>query len=181
MADLNHFQRLGLPTRFAQDAVEMERLYLARSRESHPDFHTLASSADQRNSEETTAALNEAYSIIRDPFRRGEYLLTLLGGPSAAESREMSPGFLEEMLELRMEIEELREGNSVDSPGRTAMEEQLQKRIAGLLHEVADRFAEIDAGPASDERMRPLLLRVRQALNATRYIHGLLRDLQEDG
>ncbi len=180
MADLNHFERLGLPVRFGQDSAEVERLYLARSRQLHPDFHTLASSAEQRTSEELTAALNEAYATLRDPFRRAEYLLTLLGGPSAAQSRDMDPAFLEEMLELRMEIEELRAVGDVDSPAQTALERQLQARRDGLLQEVAARFAEIETGSGGEERVRPLLGRVRQVLNATRYVRGLLRDLGED-
>ena len=119
-AGLSHFERLGLPRRFALDAQELESNYLMRSRDSHPDFHRMASSAQQRDSQEQSAALNEAYATLRKPFRRAEYLLQLAGGPSAAEHKEMAPEFLEEMLELRMEIEELRESSPIDSPGRTA-------------------------------------------------------------
>ena len=35
---MTHFERLGLPRRFRLDAAELERNYLARSREVHPDF-----------------------------------------------------------------------------------------------------------------------------------------------
>ena len=38
MADLTHFERLGLPRRFRLDPAELERNYLAKSREVHPDF-----------------------------------------------------------------------------------------------------------------------------------------------
>jgi molecular chaperone HscB len=177
MADLNHFERLGLPVRFDQDNAEVERLYLAHSRQLHPDFHTLASSAEQRSSETLTAALNEAYATVRDPFRRAEYLLTLLGGPSAAQSRDMDPAFLEEMLDLRMEIEELREEGRPDSPARSTLERQLQARDDELLRQTAAAFAAIET--ASDDRGLHLG-RVRQTLNAARYVHGLLRDLAED-
>ena len=49
--------------------------------------------------ERVAAALNEAYAVLRQPFRRADYLLGLLGGPSAADMKEMEPAFLEEMLD----------------------------------------------------------------------------------
>src|SRR5262245_34055670 len=102
MSATDYFTVLGLPRRFALATEEIEANYLTRSRETHPDFHQLATASEQRASLELTAALNQAYTTLRDPFRRAEYLLTLEGGPSASESREMAPDFLEEMLELRM-------------------------------------------------------------------------------
>src|SRR5207253_2050032 len=110
-----------------------------RSRELHPDFHQQGSSAEQRASMELSAALNEAYATLKQPFRRGEYLLTLLGGPSAAEHKAMAPAFLEEMLDLRMEIEELRADVNPDSPGRQTMASQLGERSEKLVRDLASR------------------------------------------
>jgi molecular chaperone HscB len=175
----SHFERLGLPRRFALDLTEVERNYLSRSRELHPDFHQLAATSEQRASMELTAALNEAYATLRHPFRRAEYLLTLDGGPSAAEHKEMAPAFLEEMLELRMEIEELRESAAADSPGRTAMAKQLADRSERLQSDVAAAFARFESLSAEAER-KAELVRVRQLLNAAKYVEGLLRDLRAD-
>src|SRR5258708_13361349 len=105
---MDHFQRLGLPRRFSLDAAELEREYLARSREAHPDNFQLGGPLEQRASLEMSAALNEAYATLRDPFRRAEYLLQLEGGPSASEMKEMSAQFLEQMLELRMPIQQIK-------------------------------------------------------------------------
>jgi len=179
-AGLSHFERLGLPRRFALDAQELERNYLARSRESHPDFHRMASSAQQRHSQEQSAALNEAYAALREPFRRAEYLLQLEGGPSAAEHKEMAPAFLEEMLELRMEIEELRETGGRDSPGVAKMERKLVERRDKLIDDLASRFAKVESLPAETEKHRDQLLEIRLTLNAAKYIQGLLRDLRAD-
>ena len=41
-----HFDRLGLPRRFLVDPAELERAYLERSREVHPDYHIGAPDAD---------------------------------------------------------------------------------------------------------------------------------------
>jgi molecular chaperone HscB len=176
MDTVNHFERLGLPRRFALSPAEVERQYLARSREVHPDYHQLGSAGERLASLELSAALNEAYATLRDPFRRAEYLLALAGGPSAAEFKEMDPAFLGETLELREEIETLRETGG----DRSAMERQLTERQDEQLREVAERFARLEELPEGDGRLAGLLKEVRQRLNALKYVQGLLRDLRAD-
>jgi molecular chaperone HscB len=173
MPEADHFERLGLPRRFDLDPAELERQYLARSREVHPDVHQLGGEAEQRASLEMSSALNEAYTTLRDPFRRAEYLLQLEGGPSAAELKEMPAAFLEEMLAQRMEIEELKEGGP-DSPELTAMERQLVERREGLLKRAGEAFAR---SPEASSK-GAVLKEVRELLNATKYVQGLLRDLR---
>ena len=65
MSTPTHFDRLGLPCRFALDLAELEQKYLARSRELHPDFHQQAAGGAQRASMELTAALNDAKNLLR--------------------------------------------------------------------------------------------------------------------
>jgi len=174
-----HFDLLGLPVRFDLDLAEIERNYLARSRAVHPDYHQQSSVSEQRVSMEMSASLNDAYSTLRQPFRRAEYLLALQSGPSAAEVKDMAPDFLEEMLELRMEIEELRE-QSHDSPGRQAMEKQLVQRSEGLVGQLRETFGRLEKMPGNDPGRRGVLVQVRRILNTARYIQGLLRDLRAD-
>jgi molecular chaperone HscB len=174
-----HFERLGLPRRFNLEASEIERNYLARSREVHPDFHQQSSAAQQRLSMEMAAALNDSYATLKQPFRRAEYLLALEGGPTASEHKEMAGAFLEEMLELRMEIEELRQ-EPADSPRRRNLEIQLSQRSDTFVGELGRWFAELEAMTAGDERRREKLIEVRRVLNAAKYVQGLLRDLRAD-
>ncbi|HEX4591300.1 MAG TPA: Fe-S protein assembly co-chaperone HscB [Gemmataceae bacterium] len=171
MHDPTHFERLGLPRRFRLDAAELERNYLARSREVHPDFtgNDPASLGD-------SAALNEAYTTLRDPFRRAEYLLTVEGGPSAADSRQMPAPFLEEMLDLRMRIEEVKEQRDPDRAGRLQMEMDLVQRRDGLLEEAAKQFDRLATAPDR----AGVVNAIRQTLNATKFVQGLLRDLREE-
>lgn len=172
---MDHFERLGLPRRFNLDVAEIERQYLARSRQAHPDYFQMGSDLEQRASLETSAALNEAYAVLRDPFRRAEHLLQLQGGPSASEMKEMPIEFLEEMLELRMAIEEIKTAGP-DSAEFVAMEKDLAIRREKLLNEVGRSFDRV-APPDDQERH---LKEIRQLLNATKYVQGLLRDLNAD-
>jgi molecular chaperone HscB len=175
---VDHFERLGLPRRFSLDAVAVERQYLARSREVHPDYHQLASAGEQRASLELSAALNEAYTTLKDPFRRAEYLLKLEGGPPASEHKQMDPQFLMETLELREQIEEIRAAH--DAAARSEMERRLSDRADAMLKDVAGLFEQVAAIPAGDGKRPGLLVQVRQRLNALKYVQGLLRDLRAD-
>jgi molecular chaperone HscB len=168
-----HFERLGLPRRFPLDPADLERNYLAKSREVHPDH-----AGNDRASLEASAALNDAYAVLRDPFRRADYLLTLAGGPSAADQKQAAPEFLEEMLDLRMRIEEAK--HAADSSERVTLERDLTQRRTALLTETGSLFDKLDALSTADPGRSDQLVRIRQTLNATKYVQGLLRDLHED-
>jgi molecular chaperone HscB len=162
---MDFFERLGLPRRFSLDLPALEREYLARSRALHPDFHQMGGSAEQSASTELSAGLNEAYSTLKDPFKRAEYLLRLDCGPSAAELKDVPTEFLEEMLELRMEIAEL----APESPQAIAMEKQLAERRNSLLTRVGTLLDGTTPNRLSD---------TRRLLNATKYVNNLIRDLR---
>ena len=165
----DHFARLGLPRRFAIDADELERRYLAQSRAVHPDFHAGGPTADLAASTELSAALNEAYTTLRDPFARAEYLLSLLGGPAASDQKQMPAAFLMEMLEAREQVEEAAAGNNACESRKAELLSGFRSRYDELLAEVADRFAR----PPAD------LPAIRERLNAAKYVKGLIRDLNE--
>lgn len=176
----SHFSRLGLPRRFALDPTELERQYLARSRAVHPDYHAAGSSADLAASTELSAALNEAYNTLRDPFTRADYLLGLEGGPTAAEHKQVPQAFLAEMLELRERVEEARCGGNTCSLAVAELGEEFAGRLAGLMAEVGHRFAELEKLPADDPKRSNLRLQIRSLLNAAKYVRGLIRDLHAD-
>ena len=165
----DHFEILGLPQQITLEEADIERAYLARSRAIHPDFHQLGSTAERAASVQLSAALNEAYTTLKDPFIRANYLLQLEGGPTASEVKDIPPEFLEEMLELRMQIAEL----EPDSPESEAMERDLIRRQDDLLAQVRTLF---ESGLSSNKENG--LRRIRQLLNAAKYVRNLLRDLR---
>jgi molecular chaperone HscB len=124
--------------------------------------------------------LNEAYAVLLDPFRRADYLATLEGGPSAADQKQAPPEFLEEMLDLRMRIEEAKAYPDPDTSERANLELALTHRRDGFLADVAVLFDGLEALPPDDPGRGGILVQIRQALNATKYVQGLLRDLEEE-
>ena len=173
---IDHFERLGLPRRFSVDPAAVEREYLARSRQVHPDFHHLGSGADQRASLEQSAALNEAYLTVKDPYRRAEYLLALHGGPSAREEKNLDQAFLAEMLDLRERIEEAKA--SADSAALAALEAELTAMRADRMREIAEQFDRYDGLSLDHAERPPLLLEIRRGLNAVKTVQSLLRDIE---
>jgi len=172
MNDATHFERLGLPRRFAIDAATIEREYLARSRELHPDYHQLSSAAEQRASLELSSALNEANAVLRDPFRRAEYLLMLEGGPSASEMNAMPQAFLMDMLDLREQVAMLQ---AAKSPELIELEQQLNDHRSAFLMDVSQQFAKLESTSDEAERLE-IRKAIRSKLNMTKYINGLIRD-----
>jgi molecular chaperone HscB len=176
--DQSHFERLGLPRRFSVDPTAIEREYLTRSRAVHPDFHQLGTAAEQRASLEQTAALNEAYLTLKEPFRRAEYLLGLMGGPSAQAEKNLDQAFLLEMMELRERIEDARAAH--DAAATSAIEAELTALQTERLAQVATHFERVESLSADDPARGPILVQIRRLLNAVKTIRSLLRDLQLD-
>ena len=158
MPEPDHFERLGLPRRFAFAADELERNYLARSRDVHPDL------AGESAMDESSR-LNDAYATLRDPFRRADYLLQSLGGPGAKEVSQATPEFLMEMMELREQVEEAK-GNAA---AQAKLEQDLIERRERIVAAVGQRL----------DGANPDLRAARMELNSAKYVNGLLRDFEE--
>jgi molecular chaperone HscB len=173
----DHFHRLGLPRRFVLDAGELERAYLAHARAVHPDYHLAGASADLNASLELSAAVNEAYNTLRDPFTRAEHLLALAGGPSASEHKQMPPAFLAEMLDLREQLETARK---VGGARLSELGADFDRRYNEILATVRELFGRFESSAADSAVCADTLKQVRASLNAAKYVRGLIRDLRSE-
>lgn len=156
-----HYERLGLPGRFSVDPAELERAYLARSREVHPDYHALSGDRDESES----AALNEAYSTLKDPFRRAEYLLQLHHGDATPAAVPQSPAFLMRAMGLRERLEEA----GGDAGELAALDGEVGALIDAEHKTVAGLFAEPN----------PDVSAIRDRLNAWKTLASLRRSVRD--
>jgi molecular chaperone HscB len=170
----DHFDRLGLPRRFALDLAAVEQAYIARSRAIHPDYHLSGSTANLSASLELTAALNEAYNILRDSFTRAEYLVALYGGPSAQQEKALDAEFLEEMMEYQEQVE------TADEDEAYAIRGELLERQNDYECWIAGEFNRLENLPEGDPSRPQHLLNIRRSLNALKTIRSLLRNLPDD-
>jgi len=168
MADA--FAIFDLSPSFNVDLKALEKSFLTKARAAHPDFHA-ASSDSQTAAVEESSKLNEAYATLKNPIRRAEHLLDSLGGPTSAEVRDMPPAFLMEVMELREEIEEVRESGGLETDRGRALE-------AKLKSEVDDVYLGIGSAFAAGKKDQDSLTAIRRLINEARYLEGLLRDLK---
>jgi molecular chaperone HscB len=186
----DYFSVFGLEPRLNLDLPALEHEFHRLSRRLHPDRFARAEENEKQWSLADTALLNDAYRTLKDPLRRTEYLLKLLGAEIDAgqESKEekvaRTPAdLLEEVFELNMQLEEMRAARSsgnADAALEVALE-QAKRKFSGLLVAVDDDLGDawrawddgdIAARQAAQKKMVALLDR-------RRYLSNLVRDVTE--
>ncbi len=116
----NHFELFGLPVSFDIDADDLTSRYRELQRRVHPDKFANAPAQERRLSVQMTALVNDAFQTLKDPVRRGRYLLGLRGVDMGEETdTAMDPAFLMEQMELRENLEEIRRA---DNPAKQLAE-----------------------------------------------------------
>ncbi len=169
---MKFYDALGLEPKLALDPEDLKKRFYDRSRQWHPDRFSRASADQKQKSEEMTSMLNDAFRTLREPVTRAEYFLRESG---LELSKEVPPELLEEVFELNMALEELREGDE-------SAREQLvsaQERFTGMLDEadssLAGLFARYD-----EAQDRAALDQIRAVLNRRKYVSNLLRDVEKE-
>lgn len=168
----DYFTLLGLPRRYDLDPAELHRRYIALNREAHPDFHQAQSPEVQELSMKLASALNEAYRTLKDPSRRAEYLLELLGGKSSAQDKSVPQDFLGTIMMMQEELQDAKAaGNAAELQRLAAV---LKTQQEGLLKRVAGVFGEFEEAAACEAVRKDLLDELRKQLNAVSYVRKLL-------
>jgi molecular chaperone HscB len=167
--DKNYFELFGLPVGFTVDGAALAERYRSLQRQVHPDKFAAASSQERRLSMQLTTLVNEAYQTLRDPVRRGRYLLGLKGLATHDETdTRMDPAFLMEQMELRESLDEAR--------GR----EDAHKRLAELANDIEQRFArKQDEFARCWEGQLAEADRARQVVREMQFLDKLLNEIRE--
>lgn len=112
----DHFTRLRLPQIFDISRSDLDRQYFAFQRRLHPDRFVMQSSKEQALSQQQATAVNEAYETLRDPLRRAEYLLHLMGRTgTGGAGRGTDPALLMEIMQRREELGEASESETINA------------------------------------------------------------------
>ena len=160
---MQFYDAFDLEPALSLDAEELKRRFYERSRQWHPDKFSRASREEQEKALEMTAVLNDAFRTLRDPVARAEYFLKEKGFEL---SKEAPPELLEEVFELNMALEELREGDDSARPQLI----EARTRFVAMRDSIDVSLAA--AGDRGD------LEEVRGLLNRRRYIRNLIREVE---
>jgi molecular chaperone HscB len=132
---MTHFEVFGLPASPDLDVKALEQRHRDLSLQVHPDRVRPADARTRRTALEQTTMLNDAFQVLRDPARRASYLLKLngidLGADAEASRRALPLEFLEEVMERREQLEQLKARR--DLPGVQALGERMRSHGAAAL------------------------------------------------
>lgn len=175
---MNYYEFFGFQQSLTLDDEALRKRFYELSLRWHPDRFSRKGAEEQAQALEATAVLNDGYRTLRDPIKRAEYLLNEEGFPIGEQrSRDVPPELLEEVFELNMMLEELKEG---DAPARAQLEAEKGKFLnmrAEIDRDLQALFAKYDASDAQSETARQPLHEIRGGLNRRRYIENLIRDV----
>jgi molecular chaperone HscB len=168
---MNYFELLSLERAYKIDLVNLEVSYLAASKKHHPDFSN--SAIFDADALKLSAMVNQAYSTLKDPFQRAEYVLKLEDGKNSEEIRTVPPDILEEVMDIRFELES--QAKSVETL------EQLKKKLTSRLNYFEDRllilFEHLKCSMREDREK--VLLELRVCLNSSKYFLNILSEIDD--
>lgn len=191
------FAELGLPRRFDLDSATIQRAFLRRSALMHPD--TLggltrdiddanipdatgdidaSENADTNQQVQASARLSAANALLMSDERRANALLSLLGGPAPNADRSLPAGFLDQIMQTRMEMEDSLGGDGAERnrlawrAWAAAQRAEYRQRVTSLFQQ-AQMPAAIDLMADRAE----LFASIRLELNGWRYIERMIEQL----
>ena len=130
---IDYFVFYGLPETFLPDEAALKRLYYAKSRETHPDFHATSTPENQAEMLHQATLNTDAYRTLANPDQRMAYLLRRHGLFDEGKQEQLPPDFLMDMMDLNEQLMDL----------EIAPEPAAQARIVAEVDTLADT---LDAG-----------------------------------
>jgi len=174
----DHFEVLGLPRRLQVDEKLVSRHFHALSREYHPDFHQSGSPSERAASLRRTAAVNDAYNALRDPFARGRWWLEFNGG-KLNSNPQVPPDLVMLVFEVQELLEQARTSGRDDVLRQVrAQQEIVEQSLATRMEALQQNFAAWDAMPEGS-RNEELLVELQRILAELSYVRTLLRSIHD--
>lgn len=173
-----YYEFFGLDRKLNVNEAELQKRFYELSKQWHPDRFSRKSAAEQAEALEATAILNDGYRTLRNPVRRAEYLLKEEGFPIGEQrSKDVPAELLEEVFELNMMLEELKQGEDSARPQLEAAKQNFVGLRDTVDQELETLFNTYDAAEPQSETAKQALHEIRGVLNRRRYIENLLRDV----
>ena len=170
-----YYELLGISRSLNLSPDELQKRYYELSKQLHPDRFMQKPEAEQQRALDMSSALNDAYRTLKDPVKRGQYLLSQEGFDTDEQrSKDVPPELLEEVFELNMALEEMRSGDDSARSQLEAAEKTFTGMLADVDHQLASMFEQYDRAPN-----RESLAEIRGLLNRRKYILNLVDEVRK--
>ncbi len=190
----DYFAMFGLPPKLALDLQTLEKQFYRYSRKLHPDVHARATQQEQEWSLSQASLLNDAYRTLKSPIERTRYLLKLEGvqleeerGQGNLNPSKVPVDLLEEVFELNMQLEELRQNQKMgeDDPQLRGDLETAKNQFVGQLNSLDDelrsRWTAWDTGWEQNDAAKKTAAKEAMIalLQRRSYLRNLVRDVEQ--
>lgn len=139
----NYFDFYDMPVSFGINTAELKRVFLQKSRQYHPDFHTQSDAEAQEQALNLATFNNKAYQVLSNLDQRIQYLLTLKGEMRIGERYELPASFLMQMMEVNEALMELTtEPNPEQITTLTTELQQIETDLQNTLQPLLDRYSD---------------------------------------
>ena len=137
----NYFELFEQSESFEIDLATLSARFRDLQRAFHPDKFASAPDQERRLSLQKAAQINSAYQTLKAPLSRAHYLLELRGLDQNQEQLTIKdPEFLEEQMELRENLAEIRHGADPQT-GLVDFSTALDAKVKACINELREQFA----------------------------------------
>lgn len=170
---VDYFDHFGLQKKFFIDSNELKRLYYFKSKNLHPDFHTLENPSHQEKMMMMSSVNNEAYRVLKDFASRVYYILVLEGMVKEEGENALPQEFLMEMMEVNEKIMELE--FDYDSELHESILSEVESLDQNNFRAIKPLMEAYDAGEKSNES----LLEIRDFYFKQKYLWRIRENLDK--
>ncbi|WP_158972885.1 co-chaperone HscB [Paraglaciecola sp. L3A3] len=152
---MNYFELFNLPASFDVDLAAVSQTYQTLQRLTHPDKFAGGSSQEKLLAVQKNAQVNDAYTMLKSPLRRAEYLLELRGIDLQHEQQTIKDTqFLMQQMEWREELAEI-EQQSEPLDALESLDGAISQEISGELAQLKS-YLQQEANQQAAELIRKL-------------------------
>ena len=166
--NLTYFDIMGVPKSYDVTVTEIHRKYKELQKLLHPDKFGNRTEKEQQFSENLSSLVNNAYSTLSHPLKRGLYMLKLNGVTIPDETDNVNAEFLMEIMEKNEEVEDA----MTDTGKIKKLVQENEAVLKSLSMEIADAFRGNDV-----EKAETLLIRMKYFDSINTRLKKLKHDL----
>jgi len=151
---MQYFEFYDLPVSFLIDEGLLRKKFVQKSKEFHPDFHTLASDEKQAEILELSTLNNEAYKTLSDADKRMQYILQQKDLLGEDNKNQLPQAFLMEMMDINEKLMTLE--MDFDETVYQQLQTLLQQKESEMYKVVKDALESYQEENASADRLHKI-------------------------